>query len=261
MLLISERGNTDVSASSRVSGGGSPAAIEVLVASDQTLVREAVKVALTDRGLRAHEVAWDGAPRTSVPPLPRFARSRGVRVGLLVCSLDRWSLLYEARLVMAATEVPWAVLTDAAPGAAWGGLLVGGADVVMPGRTSLDEVCQTLVHLSEHRVTMPREEWTELVADWLDSSADREANAVRIAKLSNRQRRVLELLHLGFPVAQIAARLGVAPSTVRSQVKEILRRLEVGSQLAAVAAYEVDRAGPGRPATRPQVGHGRSPRV
>ncbi len=167
------------------------------------------------------------------------------RVGLMVCSLDRWSLLYEARTVMTQVDVPWAVITDAAPGPAWGGLLVGGAELVLPGAIGLDEVVDQLNRMGENRSVMPREQWASAVSEWLDSAADRESNAARIARLSTGQRRVLELLHLGIPVAEIALRLGVAPSTVRSQVKEVLRRLEVGSQLAAVAAYEVDRTGPG----------------
>jgi DNA-binding NarL/FixJ family response regulator len=218
---------------------------EVLVASDQALVGEAVRAALVDRGFTVQTVPWRG--RSRPVPYPRRGAARVPRVGLMVCSLDRWSLLYEARTVMVQVEVPWAVITDAAPGPAWGGLLVGGAELVLSGAIGLDEVCENLIRMAENRASMPRELWASSVSEWLESAADRESNAARIARLSQGQRRVLELLHLGIPVAEIAHRLGVAPSTVRSQVKEVLRRLEVGNQLAAVAAFEVDRSGPGLP--------------
>ena len=46
---------------------------------------------------------------------------------------------------------------------------------------------------------------------------------------------VLEALVDGCTVEVIAQRRGVAIGTVRSQVKALLRKLQVGSQLAAVA--------------------------
>nr|WP_246322030.1 helix-turn-helix transcriptional regulator [Nocardioides panzhihuensis] len=59
-----------------------------------------------------------------------------------------------------------------------------------------------------------------------------------VGSLTVREHEVLELLYDGVTVAEIAARFGVAQATVRSQVKAILRKFEVGSQLAAVAAYD-----------------------
>jgi DNA-binding NarL/FixJ family response regulator len=56
----------------------------------------------------------------------------------------------------------------------------------------------------------------------------------RIASLSAREEQVLgELMH-GRPVHDIAARCSVAEATVRTQVKSILSKLGVSSQLAAV---------------------------
>ena len=49
---------------------------------------------------------------------------------------------------------------------------------------------------------------------------------------------MLQQLHQGLGVRAIAEHGGVTEATVRSQVKAILRKLEVNSQIAAVAAYE-----------------------
>jgi DNA-binding NarL/FixJ family response regulator len=59
-----------------------------------------------------------------------------------------------------------------------------------------------------------------------------------MSALTPRELEVLRLLHGGYTVAQIAERNDVAPSTVRSQVRSVLRKLGVNSQLAAAAHYE-----------------------
>ena len=46
------------------------------------------------------------------------------------------------------------------------------------------------------------------------------------------------MLHAGDRISRIAQLLGVSPVTVRSQVKSVLRKLEVKSQLGAVAALD-----------------------
>jgi len=62
-------------------------------------------------------------------------------------------------------------------------------------------------------------------------------DAALIERLSTREREILALLYDGVTVAEIAERTGVSEQTVRSQVKAVLRKLEVNSQLAAVAVY------------------------
>ena len=77
-----------------------------------------------------------------------------------------------------------------------------------------------------------------LVAQWHLMREGRERMRRLVASLTAREREVLELLYAGDTVAEIAEHFGVAQTTVRTQVKSILRKLEVGSQLAAVAAYD-----------------------
>nr|WP_253945550.1 helix-turn-helix transcriptional regulator [Nocardioides sp. zg-DK7169] len=56
-------------------------------------------------------------------------------------------------------------------------------------------------------------------------------------RLTRRELTILGLLYAGDNVGRIAAQLGVSEATVRSQVRAVLRKLAVNSQLAAVAAY------------------------
>lgn len=63
----------------------------------------------------------------------------------------------------------------------------------------------------------------------------RRAEAARFAALTDREAAVLADLVYGRPAAEIAARRPVAVATIRSQVAAILRKLDVGSQAAAIA--------------------------
>jgi DNA-binding CsgD family transcriptional regulator len=60
---------------------------------------------------------------------------------------------------------------------------------------------------------------------------------VRMRSLTPRERTVLRLLYAGDNVRSIALLLDVSEATVRSQVKSVLRKLDVNSQLAAIAAF------------------------
>jgi len=64
---------------------------------------------------------------------------------------------------------------------------------------------------------------------------ERERYVTNLARLTPREREVLEHLRLGHTVDEIARRDHVARSTVRGQVASVLRKLDVSTQLAAVA--------------------------
>lgn len=59
--------------------------------------------------------------------------------------------------------------------------------------------------------------------------------ARRYERLSSRERQVLELLTQGMRAAEITAHFTVSLTTVRTQIRAILAKLEVSSQLEAVA--------------------------
>lgn len=59
----------------------------------------------------------------------------------------------------------------------------------------------------------------------------------RLARLTTREREVLALLASGATNAQLADRLTVAESTVKSHVKHILHKLGAGNRAAAIACY------------------------
>lgn len=212
----------------------------VLVVADQ-LVAEAVGVALLEQGLPTISRTWPTRPRTEERGDLTLPATDGAEVGLLISDLDTEARVETARSLVATTSLRWAVLTGAPRGALWGAVLSAGAQVMIPNNSGLADVVRTLLDLPGLQVP-PEEERPALVAAWEDLWSTRRAIAERVASLSPREHQVLRMLYRGERVGSIASSLEVSDATVRTQVKALLRKLDVGSQIAAVAVYGAVRA-------------------
>ncbi len=213
------------------------------VASDQQLIAESVAAALSERSFDTVVVRWPdelAAARTD-------RRRRGVRLrttpppqaGLVLTDLCRMEQVRAARLLFGSLDVPWLVLTLAPRGPAWGAMYDRGAALVLPSGIGLDATIELVADLATGwRPDLSRRERKQLVVAWRTFEAEREEMAARLETLSDREEEVLQQLHDGVAVRAIAAQSEVAETTVRSQVKSILRKLNVSSQMAAVLAYE-----------------------
>lgn len=224
----------------------------VAVASDQSLVCEAVRAALTDRGLGVTVLRW----ASDVPQPRQTGRRSGRRadVALLISDLDRWPRLRGAAAVMGTLRVPWVVLTAAPRGPLWGAALEFGARTVMTSDASLSVVHDTLLAATAGTLVAPPDA-SDLRAAWRALHDERQQLQERVRSLTPREREVLRLLYDGDSVTRIATMFEVSPTTVRSQVKAVLRKLDVNSQLAAVAAFghlmELETSTEPRPAPSP----------
>jgi DNA-binding NarL/FixJ family response regulator len=81
---------------------------------------------------------------------------------------------------------------------------------------------------------MPEHEHGRLVRASQEAAAERRELRRRLDLMSRREAEVLGQLMEGMTVSEIARSRVVSESTVRSQVKAVLSKLDVGSQVTAV---------------------------
>lgn len=227
-------------------GGSSRATsrLRVAVASDHSLVAESVTAALSTRGFDPVLVPWPRrGPRPELRTRRRGSSRRSVGpppdVGLAVTDLSRVEQVRDVAALATGLVVPWLVLAGVPRGAAWGGVYERGVQLVVESDTGLDEVLQLLSDLAAGRQpTEARQKRRELIRAWRAFAEERGELSARLQTLTQREEEVLQRLHEGMAVRMIADQSEVAEATVRSQVKAILKKLDVNTQMAAVALYE-----------------------
>lgn len=205
----------------------------VAIISEHSLVAQSVCAALTGHGLRGTVLRWPHGTDRPPSALPV--------AGVLLCDLEPAERLAELRWVLQHWSSRWVVLTGTQRQPLWGAALAAGAASVLPETTSLDELVVVLSRLLAGRPVMAERDRQELIGSWLGWLMERQRLEERMQLLSPRERDVLEMLHRGESVREIAGERGVSEATVRFQVRTILRKLEVSSQLAAVAAFDSRR--------------------
>jgi DNA-binding NarL/FixJ family response regulator len=99
-----------------------------------------------------------------------------------------------------------------------------------------DELLRVVLSAARGETVMPPEERQRLLHRLQTHRAARERALAPFASLTPREQQVLRALSLGQTVSHIADAWVVSESTVRSQVHAVLRKLDVRSQLEAVAA-------------------------
>jgi DNA-binding NarL/FixJ family response regulator len=213
--------------------GSEPLTISVVLASDLSLITEAVAAALASRRFQVRTLTWPRAPEDD--PARRQLARLAPDVGLLIYDVDMSIRMSEAGALLRDWGGPWVVLTGSPPGAVWGGLRAAGAAAVRPSDTGLDEVEALVRHLHAGGRAPCADLLDECVELWRAAQRRHADAQERLDSLTPRERQVLDLLRRGVRVRAIAAYLGLSESTVRSQVRAVLRKLGVRSQLAAVA--------------------------
>lgn len=218
----------------------------VAVVSDRSLVADAVAAALAGSGVTIVRLPWPGTRRDRQAGWPRD-RARP-SLGLIICDLAP-PATSTARWVVSAYPTRWVVLTDTPKGPSWGALLERGVVGILPSSTGLSDVLDEIEAARAGGAAGLPPDRDELVAAWRRDEAEREDVHARMRSLTPRESEVLRMLHLGRSVQEIAGIRGVARSTVRSQVRSVLRKLGVSSQLAAAAV--LDRWGESEPPDGP----------
>ncbi|MFS3128106.1 helix-turn-helix transcriptional regulator [Nocardioides sp. Bht2] len=225
-------------------GSAEPTRSRVVLLSDQLLTREAMKAAISSRGVSVLDL---GIPRgrQELRDLAHDVDQFGAQMGVLVQEqFDPFVVRDAERLIKRGPALHWMVLTSCVPGPFWAALLEAGADGVLPLDIGVDALIAALPALAEGEPVMDPADRALL------SRHDVEDQLVleRLAQLSPREVQVLKQLSRGRTVAQLAVLEEVSEDTVRSHVRAILRKLKVSSQLAAVAEW--NRALKGWPSSR-----------
>jgi DNA-binding NarL/FixJ family response regulator len=83
----------------------------------------------------------------------------------------------------------------------------------------------------------------ELIDSFRVRDAERRDIEEKLSRLTQREREVLAELARGHRAHAVAEKYVVSLATVRTQIRSVLSKLEVGSQLEAVALYRRGQSG------------------
>lgn len=209
----------------------------VLVVEDHALVAAGLKMALSNRSWCVETTAGP-TPRDVVDDAQRFhadcvLMDIHLRNGL-GSGIDLIEPLVSAgaRVVMLTAERRRAVLAECLEAGAAGWIKLS---------ADLDEVDATLSKVLAGRAIVGRTERAELLERLRsERRASQRAQAI-FEQLTPREALVLGALTDGLTAEEIAREHFVAVTTVRSQIRAVLQKLGVRSQLAAVAVADAHR--------------------
>jgi DNA-binding NarL/FixJ family response regulator len=210
--------------------GGYP----VLIIDDHELFSASLTMALRGRGFDAHHVP--------VARIEDFLSQMSGLAGLVVLDLDLGRDL-DGNRVSGVSLVPnlrrlgWKVLvvSGAVDNAAAAAAIAYGAVGSVPKTSSFDKLIRAVLTAADDKQILTKAEHQRWLALHRRYRAEEHDLSGRLRRLSSREREVLDLLAEGHRAAWIAERFVVSMATVRTQIRAILAKLEVNSQLEAVA--------------------------
>jgi two-component system nitrate/nitrite response regulator NarL len=211
----------------------------VLIVEDHRLFAEAVDLALTIEGYHVRRIEVPADPGLLGALVAAIVKQQPLVV-LLDLDLGRFG--DGVRLIEPITRsgANVIVVTASDDRARWGDSVRLGARKVLSKSQPLYDIIATVRRIVAGLPVMDREERDELVSEWARMREELQDVRERLEQLTNRESVVLGHLMKGRAVRQIAGLSTVSEATVRTQVKSILAKLEVSSQLAAVGmAHEI----------------------
>ncbi|WP_245596577.1 LuxR C-terminal-related transcriptional regulator [Nocardioides alkalitolerans] len=201
---------------------------------DHALFAEALAIAMR---LEGYDVRQVPAPDVAVSTARVVAAVVHHRPQIVLLDLDLGAFGDGARLIspLAHAGAAVVVVTASHERARWGECIRYGARKVLNKSQPLSEILSVTRRLTQGLAVMDVVERESLLKSWHLERAVSQGQRERLDRLTPREREILGHLIAGRQVREIAALRVVSESTVRTQVKTILSKLEVTSQLTAVS--------------------------
>lgn len=210
------------------------APIRIVVVDAHVLFAECLCLGLSQRGHRTVQVAPPARASSVAVMLAPILRERPDVVTVNIARSaghDAMGLIHP----LALSEVQVMVVTEEPDAARWGQALSLGARAVLPKDAPFASVAAAVRRLHQGLRVTSAEEHRSLVGRYRSQSSAQREQRARLETLSAREAEILSHLMLGRAVREISRAGFVSEATVRTQVRSVLSKLEVPSQLAAVA--------------------------
>ena len=205
----------------------------ILVIEDHVLFAESLELTLSLEGYDVRRLAIPDVGG-SMATVRSLALRANPRTAILDLDLGRFGDGAALIAPLARSGVNVVVVTASDDRSRWGGCMRQGARKVLSKSGALQDVLGTVRRLHQGLPVVTREELESLLRAWQQENASLMDMRRRLEQLTPREREVLGSLVEGRNVRDIARHSVVSEATVRTQVKSILAKLEVSSQLAAV---------------------------
>ncbi|MBZ5740764.1 LuxR family transcriptional regulator [Nocardioides mangrovi] len=140
---------------------------------------------------------------------------------------------------LARAGVPVVAVTESPDEALWGECLAHGARTAVPKTDPLTALVSAVRRAVNGEPLLPHAERARLISRYRRQEAATRQGRERLGTLTPTEGEVLRHLMAGHTVREIATRRFVSEATVRAQVKSILAKLDLSSQIAAVAVAHV----------------------
>lgn len=205
----------------------------VAVVDDHALFAEAMDIALSIEGYDTRRFVPDPGQGATARLVREIVRHHPI---VVLLDLDLGGGADGLRLIqpLAVDGINVVVATGSGDRARWGECISHGARKVIPKSAPLNEILETIGRIDNGLPVMSCQEGDELLAGWRRQLEAEKELSFRLDQLTRREAEVLGQLMDGKQVGEIARARFVSESTVRTQVKSVLAKLQVGSQLTAV---------------------------
>ncbi|MGY1772051.1 LuxR C-terminal-related transcriptional regulator [Blastococcus sp. SYSU D00813] len=206
-----------------------------LLVDDHSLFAQAVQLGLAAAGIPATRVVPTSA--AAVIAACRAAAPATVLLDLRLGAGEDGEPIDGLDLVAPLSEAGCrvVVVTGETGDATWGTAVERGAVTVVAKDTALDELVALVQAVGSGEGVLDGGRRQDLLAAARRARSEESARLAPFRSLSPREDEVLRHLAAGLPAAAIAAAAFVSEATVRTQIRAVLSKLQVSSQLQAVA--------------------------